>query len=86
MVEQFFCFVCVYIDQYSTKSGSSSKESQSIGEFHLGDFIIAKNEILNDWPLLWRVNGKTLLQRFEPLHASVRTVYRSIATVSRVYL
>lgn len=51
-------------------------------EFQSGDFIISRQDVLLDWPAIWRVDSKTLLQKFEPFQNSNKTVYRSLSTVS----
>lgn len=82
--QALFFLRILYIDEYYSNASTNfrTQQNQQVGEFHFGDLIIAKNDVLNDWPMLWRVNGKTLLQRYEPLHTNAKTIYRSISTVS----
>lgn len=51
-------------------------------EFTSGDFVVSRMEVFQDWPPLWRIDGKTLLQKFEPFTHNNKTIYRSISTVS----
>lgn len=55
---------------------------QSSDDFKSGDFVVSRLEVFQDWPPLWRVDGKTLLQKFEPFNNNGKTIYRSISTVS----
>lgn len=59
-----------------------SQASDQQNEFQSGDFIICRQDVLQDWPALWRVDGKTLLQKFEPFQNHGKMIYRSISTVS----
>lgn len=51
-------------------------------DFKSGDFVVSRLELFQDWPPIWRVDGKSLLQKFEPFHQNNKTIYRSITTVS----
>lgn len=55
---------------------------QNSDDFKSGDFVVSRLEVFQDWPPLWRVDGKTLLQKFEPFNNNNKTIYRSISTVS----
>lgn len=55
---------------------------QNADDFKSGDFVVSRLEVFQDWPPLWRVDGKTLLQKFEPFNNNGKTIYRSISTVS----
>lgn len=67
----------------NSSSGNSiaTQNKQQSEDFRFGDFIVARNELFQDWPALWRVDSKTLLQRFEPFQCDNKTIYRSISTV-----
>lgn len=52
-----------------------------------GDFVVSRTEVFQDWPPIWRVDGRSLLQKFEPFvqpHHN-KMMYRSISTVSNRY-
>lgn len=40
-----------------------------------------KADLNEEFPALWRIDGKTLLQKYEPFKSSGRTLYRNISTV-----
>lgn len=65
-----------------TLTSTDSQASDQQNEFQSGDFIICRQDVLQDWPALWRVDGKTLLQKFEPFQNHGKMIYRSISTVS----
>lgn len=60
----------------------STPNNHNQDEFQTGDFIISRQDVLLDWPAIWRVDSKTLLQKFEPFQNNNKTVYRSLSTVS----
>lgn len=75
----------VTVTPQSNLGSSTSTDSQASdqpNEFQSGDFIICRQDVLQDWPALWRVDGKTLLQKFEPFQSHGKMIYRSISTVS----
>lgn len=55
-------------------------------DFKFGDFIVSRLDVFQEWPPIWRVDGKTLLQKFEPFHNNNKTIYRSISTVSGKFI
>ncbi|CAG9836686.1 unnamed protein product [Diabrotica balteata] len=48
--------------------------------FKAGDFVVIKAELNEEWPAIWRVDGKTLLQKYEPFEQNGVTLYRNIST------
>lgn len=64
----------------STSAESQAPDQQN--EFQSGNFIICRQDVLQEWPAIWRVDGKTLLQKFEPFQNNGKMIYRSISTVS----
>lgn len=59
----------------------SSGNGQNQDDFQTGDFIVNRQDIFLDWPVIWRVETSTLLQKFEPFHSNNKTIYRSLSTV-----
>jgi len=48
--------------------------------FKTGEFVAIKSELTQEWPAVWRVDGKTLLQKYEPFEQNGTTLYRNIST------
>ncbi|KAI4463363.1 hypothetical protein MML48_4g00006404 [Holotrichia oblita] len=48
--------------------------------FKPGEFVVIKSELSEEWPAIWRVDGKTLLQKYEPFEQNGQTLYRNIST------
>lgn len=59
--------------------GTSATNHQD--DFQTGDFIVSRQDVFLDWPAIWRVDSKTLLQKFEPFSNNGKTIYRSLSTV-----
>ncbi|XP_018572236.1 uncharacterized protein LOC108911707 isoform X2 [Anoplophora glabripennis] len=47
--------------------------------FKPGEFVVIKSELKEEWPAIWRVDGKTLLQKYEPFEQNGVTLYRNIS-------
>lgn len=62
--------------------GSTDNGNNQDDQFQTGDFIVSRQDIYHDWPAIWRVDSKTLLQKFEPFNTNNKTIYRSLSTVS----
>ncbi|XP_053599863.1 uncharacterized protein LOC128669225 isoform X1 [Plodia interpunctella] len=45
-----------------------------------GEFVAIKSELNEMWPAIWRVDGKTLLQKYEPFEENGKVLYRNIST------
>ncbi|XP_077285720.1 uncharacterized protein LOC143910943 isoform X2 [Arctopsyche grandis] len=48
--------------------------------YQAGEFLAIKAELSEAWPAIWRVDGKNLLQKFEPFDQNGNILYRSIST------
>ncbi|KAK3909506.1 Glutamine and serine-rich protein 1 [Frankliniella fusca] len=69
----------------SVKSGDDNdviEDDLEISPFKLGDFVVMKTDLIEKWPPIWRVDGKTLLQKFEPFEHKGAMLYRNISTYS----
>lgn len=68
------------------KSPSSFKYTQSNriieGHFKPGNFVLAIADKDKENPPIWRIEGKSLLQRFEPFDADGRILYRNASSYS----
>ncbi|XP_063978582.1 uncharacterized protein LOC135163252 isoform X2 [Diachasmimorpha longicaudata] len=61
---------------------SVTDEDIDISPFKSGEFVVMKAELDEEYPALWRIDGKTLLQKYEPFLSNGRTLYRNISTYS----
>ncbi|CAG9563033.1 unnamed protein product [Danaus chrysippus] len=48
--------------------------------YQSGEFVAIKSELNEMWPAIWRVDGKTLLQKYEPFENDGKVLYRNIST------
>ena len=67
---------------------SQDKKASTIREglMRTGDFVVSMDESQYDLPVIWRIEGKSLLQRFEPTEQDDITVYINTSSVSRNHL
>ncbi|XP_011308805.1 uncharacterized protein [Fopius arisanus] len=61
---------------------SVTDEDIDISPFKSGEFVVMKAELNEEYPALWRIDGKTLLQKYEPFASNGKTLYRNISTYS----
>ncbi|XP_078047947.1 uncharacterized protein LOC144475688 isoform X2 [Augochlora pura] len=61
---------------------SISDEDIDISPFKSGEFVVIKTDLSEEYPALWRIDGKTLLQKYEPFKSNGKTLYRNISTYS----
>ncbi|XP_075214323.1 uncharacterized protein LOC142320438 isoform X2 [Lycorma delicatula] len=48
----------------------------------VNEFVALKQDLVEEWPTIWRVDGKSLLQKFEPFEQNGETLYKNIPTYS----
>ena len=63
---------------------SQDKKALTIKEglMRTGDFVVSIDEMSQTLPMIWRIEGKSLLQRFEPSKQDGITVYTNTSSVS----
>lgn len=70
------------VNQQQQQTYASHQTSISSNEdFQNGDFVVVRTELIQDWPAIWRVDGKTLLQKYEPFESNGKTLYKNVSTV-----
>ncbi|OTF83913.1 hypothetical protein BLA29_006755, partial [Euroglyphus maynei] len=68
----------------SSRRRSQDKKISTIREglMRTGDFVVAEEESHLDLPVIWRIEGKSLLQRFEPSEQNGITIYINTSSYS----
>lgn len=73
----------------SNTTGSSRRRSQDKkvatireGLMRTSDFVVSEDEAHLEWPVIWRIEGKSLLQRFEPSEQNGVKVYINTSSYS----
>lgn len=72
----------------ATKRRSGEKKALTIKEGlgRTGDFVISKDAIEKNQSLLWRIEGKSLLQLFKPVEENGSLFYQNTSSVSNTCL
>lgn len=57
--------------------------SSEIDDIITGEFVVIRKEMdEQEWPTIWRVEGKNLLQKFQSFKTNDKILYTNISTVS----
>ncbi|XP_044255617.1 uncharacterized protein LOC123005750 [Tribolium madens] len=67
-------------DNIAASLSNNSLITNDDNPFKPGEFVVIRSELSQDWPAIWRVDGKTLLQKYEPFEQNGVTLYRNIST------
>ncbi|XP_058065405.1 uncharacterized protein LOC131215044 [Anopheles bellator] len=60
---------------------ASSISQTPTDEFQVGDFVVLRSDLVQNYPFIWRVDGKTLLQKYEAYDdPSGKTLHRNVST------
>lgn len=73
------------VESNSSKTSANSspqlEESHEI-PFKSGEFVVITSDLKEEFPPIWRIDGKTLLQKYEAFQENGKTLYRNISTYS----
>ncbi|GAB0099003.1 hypothetical protein DMENIID0001_148210 [Sergentomyia squamirostris] len=58
-----------------TKQDNGPEASLKVGQF----IVDMQDEIMHEWPKLWRIDGKNLLEKYEPILKAGKIVYRNVS-------
>ncbi|XP_017775712.1 PREDICTED: uncharacterized protein LOC108562042 isoform X2 [Nicrophorus vespilloides] len=48
--------------------------------FKPGEFVAVESELTQNWPIIWRFDGKSRLQKYQPFIQNGNTLYKNIST------
>uniref|UniRef100_T1PHZ1 DUF4211 domain-containing protein n=1 Tax=Musca domestica TaxID=7370 RepID=T1PHZ1_MUSDO len=60
---------------YTNSSGAGAGSDN----FKTGDFIVLRTDLVNDWPTIWQVDSKCILQKYEAFYQNGKTFYRNMS-------
>ncbi|KAL0884001.1 hypothetical protein ABMA27_016048 [Loxostege sticticalis] len=71
-----------HIKSHQQISNAGQLDNRPVEEmpYQSGEFVAIKSELNEMWPAIWRVDGKTLLQKYEPFEENGKVLYRNIST------
>uniref|UniRef100_A0A1B0G904 DUF4211 domain-containing protein n=1 Tax=Glossina morsitans morsitans TaxID=37546 RepID=A0A1B0G904_GLOMM len=59
---------------YGNTTGAGASDN-----FKTGDFIVLRSDLVNDWPTIWQVDSKCILQKYEPFYQNGKMFYRNMS-------
>ncbi|XP_055857096.1 uncharacterized protein LOC129919977 isoform X2 [Episyrphus balteatus] len=64
----------------STSNNISENTPGNTGDnFKTGDFIVLRSDLVNDWPIIWQVDSKCILQKYESFCQNGKMFYRNMS-------
>ena len=84
MMEELRGFLECFVSNCYVIWNVSSSLCRILSPHQTGDFLISVDDINLDKPPIWRIDGKFLIQKYEPIKGNGQRLYKNMATVSQL--